>query len=294
MFEKVGNCSAQKRQKVDPGVKQISSHVKATPANAAAVRVQCVSKDVLQHGQPLAVLQEVDLYAAPGEFISIIGPSGCGKSTLLNILAGLDSPSSGAVYLHGRRTEQRLGQVGYMQQKDLLLPWRTILDNVILGLELRRVPRRVARGRATALLEQFGLKGFEHAYPYALSGGMRQRAAFLRTFLPEHEVFLLDEPFGALDALTRTQLHAWLLGLWEALYKTIVLVTHDVDEAIFLADRVYVMTARPGRVTLIQPIQLPRPRHQEIITTVAFTTLKAKLLAALRQEPLAGPQEGGP
>jgi ABC-type nitrate/sulfonate/bicarbonate transport system ATPase subunit len=257
------------------------------------VRVQGVSKDVLQHGRPLAVLREVDLYADRGEFISIIGPSGCGKSTLLNILAGLDAPSSGAIYLYGCRTEQRLGQVGYLQQKDLLLPWRTILDNVILGLELRGVPRRVARGRATALLEQFGLKGFERAYPYALSGGMRQRAAFLRTLLPEHEVLLLDEPFGALDALTRTQLHAWLLGLWETLHKTIVLVTHDVDEAIFLADRVYVMTARPGRVTLIQPVQLPRPRHQAVITTGSFTALKATLLAALRQESPAGPQEGG-
>ena len=275
-------------------MKQISSDVKATPACTAAVRVQGVSKDVRQHGRPLAVLRDVDLYADPGEFISIIGPSGCGKSTLLNILAGLDFPSSGTVSLHGRHAEQRLGQVGYMQQKDLLLPWRTILDNVILGLELRGVPRREARGRATALLEQFGLKGFEHAYPYALSGGMRQRTAFLRTLLPEHEVLLLDEPFGALDALTRAQLHAWLLGLWETLHKTIVLVTHDVDEAIFLADRVYVMTARPGRVTLIQPVQLPRPRHQEVITTVAFTTLKATLLAALRQESLAGPPGDGP
>ena len=275
-------------------MKQISSDVKATLACTAAVRVQGVSKDVRQHGRPLAVLRDVDLYADPGEFISIIGPSGCGKSTLLNILAGLDFPSSGTVSLHGRHAEQRLGQVGYMQQKDLLLPWRTILDNVILGLELRGVPRREARGRATALLEQFGLKGFEHAYPYALSGGMRQRTAFLRTLLPEHEVLLLDEPFGALDALTRAQLHAWLLGLWETLHKTIVLVTHDVDEAIFLADRVYVMTARPGRVTLIQPVQLPRPRHQEVITTVAFTTLKATLLAALRQESLAGPPGDGP
>ena len=273
-------------------VKQLSSHVQAAAANAAAVRLQCVSKDVRQHGQRLAVLREVDLYADPGEFISIIGPSGCGKSTLLNILAGLDHPSSGTVYLHGHPTAQRLGRVGYMQQKDLLLPWRTVLDNVILGLELHRVPRRVARTRAFALLEQFGLKGFEHTYPYALSGGMRQRAAFLRTLLPEPEVLLLDEPFGALDALTRTQLHTWLLGLWETLHRTIVLVTHDVDEALFLADRVYVMTARPGRITRILSVALPRPRQREMITTGSFTTLKRQLLAALWQEHLAEPQEG--
>src|SRR5262245_17170632 len=136
-------------------------------------------------------------------------------------------------------------------------------------------------------MEQFGLKGFETAYPYTLSGGMRQRAAFLRTVLPAHEVFLLDEPFGALDALNRAQIHEWLLGLWETLHQTIVLVTHDVDEAIFLSDRVYVMTPRPGRVRLVQVIDLPRPRRLEIVTTAPFVALKARLLATLRQEPWA-------
>jgi ABC-type nitrate/sulfonate/bicarbonate transport system ATPase subunit len=195
------------------------------------------------------------------------------------------------LYLNGRRVEQRLGTVGYMPQKDLLLPWRNVLDNVILGLEIRGVARRMARTRALALIEQFGLKGFETAYPYALSGGMRQRAAFLRTILPEQEVFLLDEPFGALDALNRAQIHEWLLGLWEAMHKTIVLVTHDVDEAIFLSDRMYVMTARPGRVQLVQVIDLPRPRRLEMVTTAPFVALKAQLLAALRQEPAAEPRD---
>jgi ABC-type nitrate/sulfonate/bicarbonate transport system ATPase subunit len=256
------------------------------------IQVEGVSKHLLLHGQRLAMLHQVHLYADAGEFVSIIGPSGCGKSTLLNIMAGLTQPASGAIYLNGRRAEQRLGSIGYMQQKDLLLPWRTILDNVTLGLELQGVSRRRARTRALALMEQFGLKGFEHAYPYALSGGMRQRAAFLRTLLPEHEVFLLDEPFGALDALNRTQSHAWLLGLWETLHKTIVLVTHDVDEAIFLADRVYVLTARPGRVKLAQPIDLPRPRRLEMLTEPPFVALKAMLLATLRQEHRPEQQEG--
>jgi ABC-type nitrate/sulfonate/bicarbonate transport system ATPase subunit len=258
----------------------------------AKVRVAGVSKHLRQHGQQVAVLQDVDLYANAGEFISLIGPSGCGKSTLLNIIAGLDQPSSGTLYLNGRRAEQRLGTVGYMQQKDLLLPWRNVLDNIILGLELRGVSRRLARARAMALMEQFGLQGFETAYPYALSGGMRQRAAFLRTVLPEHEVFLLDEPFGALDALSRAQIHEWLLGLWATLRQTIVLVTHDVDEAIFLSDRMYVMTARPGQVQLVQVIDLPRPRHLEMVTTAPFVALKARMLAALRQARTAEPEDG--
>jgi ABC-type nitrate/sulfonate/bicarbonate transport system ATPase subunit len=136
-------------------------------------------------------------------------------------------------------------------------------------------------------MEKFGLKGFETTYPYALSGGMRQRAAFLRTILPEQEIVLLDEPFGALDALNRAQLHEWLLGLWETLPKTIVLVTHDVDEALFLSDRIYVMTPRPGCVQLVQVIDLPRPRHLEMVTSAPFVALKAHLLATLRQERAA-------
>ena len=263
----------------------------STVPGASKVRVQDVSKHLVQHGRRLTVLHGVHLYAAAGEFISIIGPSGCGKSTLLNIIAGLSQPSSGAIYLDERHTAHRLGCVGYMQQKDLLLPWRDVLANVILGLELQGVPRRLARARARTLIEQFGLKGFEHAYPYALSGGMRQRAAFLRTLLPEHEVYLLDEPFGALDALYRTQLHEWLLRLWETFHKTMVLVTHDVDEAIFLSDRVYVMTARPGRVKLVQPIDLPRPRRLETLTEPSFVAIKATLLAALRQEHVPEAQE---
>ena len=268
-------------------MKRVASDAPAEVLEDAKVRVEGVSKYMLQHGQQFAVLQDVDLYANAGEFVSLIGPSGCGKSTLLNIIAGLDQPSSGTLYLNGRRAEQRLGTVGYMQQKDLLLPWRSVLDNVILGLELRGVSRQFARTRALALIEQFGLKGFETAYPYTLSGGMRQRAAFLRTILPEQEVFLLDEPFGALDALNRAQIHEWLLRLWETLHKTIVLVTHDVDEAIFLSDRLYVMTARPSRVQLVQVIDLPRPRRLEMVTSAHFVALKARLLAALRQEHAA-------
>ncbi|MDA1227459.1 MAG: hypothetical protein BZY79_02680 [SAR202 cluster bacterium Casp-Chloro-G4] len=249
-----------------------------------AIQVQGVSKSFMQSGTPLAVLKGVDFYASDGELVSVIGPSGCGKSTLLNIIAGLDQPSEGSISLNGRVEERRLGEVGYMQQRDLLMPWRSVLDNAIIGLELQGVSKSEAHARARALLEEFGLTGFENEYPHALSGGMRQRAAFLRTVLADQEVFLLDEPFGALDALTRSQIQEWLLGMWRRVQKTIVLVTHDVDEAIFLSDRVYVMSSRPGRMKLVQVIDLARPRHAEMVTQPRFVELKAQLLASVRSE----------
>ncbi|MDP7224803.1 MAG: ABC transporter ATP-binding protein [SAR202 cluster bacterium] len=248
------------------------------------IDVRALNKSFNQGDHRLAVLDSVDFRAAEGEFVSIIGPSGCGKSTLLNIVAGLDEPMSGILEIHGKQDPRRLGTVGYMQQKDLLLPWRTVMGNAVIGLELQGVSKREARARADALLDQFGLRGFEDEYPSALSGGMRQRAAFLRTVLANQKVFLLDEPFGALDALNRSQIHEWLLSLWRELNKTIVMVTHDVDEAIFLSDRVYVMSARPGTMTLDIPIDLPRPRKLEMLTSPAFVDLKAKLLATIRAE----------
>ncbi|MCH7713576.1 MAG: ABC transporter ATP-binding protein [Chloroflexi bacterium] len=251
------------------------------------LRIESLHKSFKIGGKRESVLAGVDLAVGPGEFVSIIGPSGCGKSTLLNIIAGLDQPDSGSVSLNGGDggpDQPRLGRVGYMQQKDLLLPWRTVLDNTILGLELNGVSRRQARIRALELTESFGLSGFEDLYPYALSGGMRQRAAFLRTMLLGHEIILLDEPFGALDALTRIEMQEWLLNLWDSMNSTIVLITHDVDEAILMSDRVYVLTSRPGKVKMILDVDLPRPRDFEAVTSPPFTSLKARLLAALREE----------
>ena len=253
-----------------------------------AIQVHGVSKSFMRSGTPLAVLDDVDFYASDGEFVGIIGPSGCGKSTLLNIIAGLDTPSEGVISLNGRASERRLGEVGYMQQRDLLMPWRSVLENAVIGLELRGVSKGVAHDRARALLEDFGLTGFENEYPHALSGGMRQRAAFLRTVLADQEVFLLDEPFGALDALTRSQIQEWLLGMWQRVRKTIVLVTHDVDEAIFLSDRVYVMSGRPGSMKLVQDVDLPRPRQADMVTQPRFVELKAQLLASVRGEVAHG------
>ena len=254
------------------------------------IRVESVHKSYVIDGRRQEVLAGVDLTVNEGQFVSIIGPGGCGKSTLLNVIAGLDQPDSGIVELFGvtgepsGTTNRRLGQTGYMQQKDLLLPWRSVLDNTILGLEIRGVPRRQAREQALEYTEEFGLKGFEHLYPFALSGGMRQRAAFLRTMLLDQEVVLLDEPFGALDALTRIQMQEWLLQLWESFNKTIVLITHDVDEALLLSDRVYLLTARPGQVTLVLDVTLPRPRHYDLVTSPEFSALKARLMEPLRSQ----------
>ena len=249
-----------------------------------AIRTDGLSKTFERDGQPLPTLNRVNFHARDGEFVSIIGPSGCGKSTLLNIIAGLDEPTSGSLSLYGRQDTTRLGSVGYMQQKDLLLPWRSVLDNAILGLELQGVSKQEATARAQEHLGRFGLEGFEKSYPHSLSGGMRQRAAFLRTVLADQEVFLLDEPFGALDALNRTRIHQWITGLWESMQKTIVMVTHDVDEAIFLSDRVYVMTARPGAMKMVRDVEIPRPRSMDVIATRDFMDIKSALLNAIREE----------
>jgi ABC-type nitrate/sulfonate/bicarbonate transport system ATPase subunit len=211
-----------------------------------------------------------------------VGPSGCGKSTLLRILAGLVAPSGGVVFLDGGQPEVLLGRVGYMPQDDLLMAWRTTLDNVTVGLELAGVSRADARVQARAELARFGLEGFERHWPRALSGGMRQRAALLRTFLAGRDVLLLDEPLGALDALTREEMREWLLEVWEADRKTILLVTHDVEEAVFLSDRVYVMSGRPGRMRATVDVPLRRPRAQELTTTPEFIALEQAVRAPLR------------
>ena len=258
--------------------------MKHTGNAALKIRLESIQKSFNIDGHAEPVLAGVDLTVQQGEFISIIGPSGCGKSTLLNILAGLEPTDAGLVEVAEVPEGARLGRIGYMQQKDLLLPWRTVLDNTTLGLELQGVPRREARERALGLFDDFGLRGFEQQFPFALSGGMRQRAAFLRTVLLDQEVMLLDEPFGALDALTRVQMQEWLLALWSNLHQTIVLITHDVDEAILLSDRVYVLTARPARVKLVLEVGLPRPRDFRSVTQPDFVALKSRLLLTLHEE----------
>jgi ABC-type nitrate/sulfonate/bicarbonate transport system ATPase subunit len=238
-------------------------------------------------GDDVLALAEVDLHIGEGEFVSIVGPSGCGKSTLFNIIAGLLEPTTGTVSVAGHDGEPLLGSVGLMPQRDLLMPWQTVLDNTSVGLRLRGRSRRAARREALAYFDEFGLKGFENRWPSELSGGMRQRAALLRTFLGGHDLLLLDEPFGALDALTRRAMQSWLLGVWGAHRRTILFITHDVDEAILLSDRVYVMTGRPGGIALEERIDLARPREHAVELDARFTAYKHRLIAPLDSSPVA-------
>ena len=229
-------------------------------------------------------LDHVSLSVQRGCFVSLIGPSGCGKSTIFNIVAGLQEPSEGRILIDGVDATGVIGRVGYMLQKDLLLPWRTLTDNIILGMEIQGVKLAEARARALPLLRRYGLAGFENAYPRALSGGMRQRAALLRTLLFDTDVILLDEPFGALDAQTKLRMQEWLLALWGDFGKTVVFVTHDVEEAIFLSDDVHVMGTRPGRIIACIPVALPRPRLRAGTATPDFMALKERCLGLLHSQ----------
>src|SRR5215469_11661083 len=226
-------------------------------------------------------LAPVMLSIPQGRFVSLIGPSGCGKSTIFNIIAGLLEPSGGRVLIDGVDASGTIGRVGYMLQKDLLLPWRTVLDNTILGMEIQHVPLRAARERALPLLHRYGLAGFEYLYPNALSGGMRQRAALLRTLLFDTDVILLDEPFGALDAQTKLLMQEWLMQLWSDFSKTVVFVTHDIEEAIFLSDEVHVMAARPGRIIETIPVAIARPRQRASVLAPEFLAIKERCLKLL-------------
>jgi NitT/TauT family transport system ATP-binding protein len=200
--------------------------------------------------------RDINFELSPRETISIVGPSGCGKSTLFNTIAGLLNPTSGKVYVGGERVERAAGHVGYMLQKDLLLPWRNVVDNVVLGLEVRSMRRREAVARARDLIEAYGLAGFEHTKPSRLSGGMRQRVAFMRTLALDPEVILLDEPFSALDFQTRLLLQTETMSIIRERGKSAILVTHDIGEAITMADRIIVLTHRPARVLAIHQVLL--------------------------------------
>ena len=226
-------------------------------------------------------LAPVDLAIESGRFVSLIGPSGCGKSTIFNIVAGLEQPTTGRVIVDGEDVTGMIGQVGYMLQKDLLLPWRTVLENVLLGLEIRGERNAETRERALSLLQRYGLGGFEHQYPSTLSGGMRQRAALLRTLMVDVDLVLLDEPFGALDAQTKSQMQEWLLQLFADFGRTVVFVTHDVEEALFLSDEMYVMATRPGRIVERLAIDLPRPRHRSVTGEPRFVEMKRHCLELL-------------
>ena len=228
------------------------------------------------------VLDALDLRVGAGEFVALVGPSGCGKSTLLSVLAGLIEPDAGAVLIDGRASPERLGHLTLMPQSDALMPWRTVLDNVRVGSLLAGASAEESTGAARRTLARFGLGGFEDHYPHALSGGMRQRAALARTMLGGTRMWLLDEPFGALDALTRADLRGVLAETWMRDRPTTLLVTHDLDEAVLLADRVLVCGPRPARVVGEIAIELRRPRTLDDLADPAFSGPRAEILATLR------------
>ncbi len=232
----------------------------------------------------LETLASIDLTVNAGEFVTVIGPSGCGKSTLFNIIAGVDQPGAGIVAIDGEPNAVRTGKTGYMPQQPLLLPWRTVEENVMLGLDVRRVPRKKAQYEAYELLKRFGLADFAGNYPATLSGGMRQRVALLRTVLFNSAFLLLDEPFGALDALTRLSLQMWLLDLWQTFHSSVLFITHDVREAILLSDRIYVFSSRPARVLRVVEVDLPRPRRSEHLGLEQAVRLEQELVALLMKE----------
>jgi ABC-type nitrate/sulfonate/bicarbonate transport system ATPase subunit len=247
------------------------------------VALDGVSRRYRSRRGEVVALAGLDLAVRPREVVAVVGPSGCGKSTLLELVAGLQEPDAGVVEAAGAdAAPERRAACAYMPQRDLLLPWRDALGNAALALESQGASRAEARRRAAPLFERFGLADFERAHPADLSGGMRQRVAFLRTLLPGRPILLLDEPFGALDSITRASMQQWLADALVEDPRTVLLVTHDVEEALFLADRVAVLSARPGRVVAELEVPLPRPRsRREAVTDPELARLEERALEAL-------------
>jgi NitT/TauT family transport system ATP-binding protein len=234
----------------------------------------------------------LDLHVAPGEFVSVLGPSGCGKSTVIGAVAGFTPISAGELFVDGRAVQAPSPDRGVVFQDHTLFPWKTVLKNVEFGLKMRGAPPAERREAARDILESIGLGDFLHHYPWQLSGGMQQRVSLARVLVNRPRVTLMDEPFCALDAQTRLQMQELLLALWHEYHITVVFVTHDVDEAIFLSDRIVVLTERPGRVKAELPVTLPRPRTRELLTSSEFMQLKRRAMELLFDEPPPAPKSG--
>ena len=228
-----------------------------------------------------AVLQDISIELKQGELVSLLGVSGGGKTTLFNVISGLLPPDRGKVFLDGRDITNRPGQISYMLQKDLLLPYRTIEDNVALPLLLRGMKKKEARLRVSPMFAQFGLEGTQKQYPAQLSGGMRQRAALARTYMFSQDVALLDEPFSALDTLTKSSIHKWYMDIMEKIRLSTLFITHDIDEAILLSDRIYLLSGAPGRIVGEIIIEEPKPRRADFNLTAEFLAYKSRILQLL-------------
>lgn len=235
------------------------------------------------------ILQNFDLRVAKGEFISLIGPSGIGKSTLFQLIAGLLQPEQGSITLNGARTESRLGTVGYMPQRDALLPWRTVVENAALPLEIKGVAKKEAQDRVRSELPRYGLHEWADAYPTELSGGMRQRVSFLRALLSDTDIMLLDEPFSSLDGITRMELQEWLMEMWQETGSTMLMITHDIDEAILLADRVIVLNGKPIEKPVELVVNVERPRTTAHRNRAEFLALREQIWELLRQNASKSP-----
>jgi len=254
------------------------------------LHIHNVSKTYRSDGQEVLAVDEIDLKIKNKEFATILGPSGCGKSTLLRIVAGLIKPTKGIVRLDGNVITRPGQDRGMVFQSYTLFPWLTVTENIRFGLEISGMAKAKQEQIAQEFVEKVGLKGFEKTYPRGLSGGMKQRVAIARALANNPAILLLDEPFGALDAQTRALMQELLTQIWEELHKTILFVTHDVEEAIFLSDRVFIMTARPGKIKAEIDISLERPRSYEIKATESFLNLKKQALALIREEAIKATQ----
>ncbi len=248
------------------------------------IHISKVSKEFVTGERRVLALEDIDLSVGAREFAAILGPSGCGKSTLLNMVAGFERPTRGSVRAAGAQVSEPSPQRAVVFQEPALFPWLTVLDNVVFGPRTQGQPAAEYRARAQQILEQVGLVGFESHYPAELSGGMRQRVGIARVLIMQPQILLMDEPFGALDAQTRSLMQEVLLEVWERHHQTVLFITHDIEEALLLADRVYVMTARPGRIKKIISVDMPRPRAMELTTSPQFNQLRREVLALIREE----------
>jgi NitT/TauT family transport system ATP-binding protein len=255
------------------------------------IEIRGVHKEFVKGERRVLALQDIDLTVAQREFVAILGPSGCGKSTLLNMVAGFDRPTRGSVKVEGEEIVDPSPRRCVVFQEPALFPWLTVMDNVVFGPKNRRQPAAEYRPRAAQIIEQVGLRGFEASYPAELSGGMRQRVGIARVLIMEPRVLLMDEPFGSLDAQTRSLMQELLLALWQRHQQTVLFITHDIEEALLLADRVCVMTARPGRIKKSIPVPMPRPRSIELTLSPEFNALRREVLALIREESVRAAME---
>ncbi len=260
------------------------------PLQGTKLEARDISMVFTRRGRPVEALRDVSIEVEAGQFVSMVGASGCGKTTLLRIVDGLIKPTSGEISVGGRPVSGPGPDRGFVFQHDALFPWRTVLDNVIFGLEVQGKRKGESRERADGLIKLVGLNGFEHHFPHELSGGMRQRANLARALTIDPDVLLMDEPFAALDAQTREIMQAELLRIWRSNRKTVLFITHQIDEAVYLADKVIVMTSRPGRVKAVLEVDIPRPRELSVKRTPRFLELVDEIWKMLEEEVKAALQ----